>query len=157
MVRWLLILFLYSQGQASYGADKQSAVAKPDPFFIDEVWGKVGELSCLKCHSTTGEAKDSSFILRETVLLDGAKLQEAHSTNFKAFKKMARKRSGGQSRLLLKPVGELDHEGEQVLAKNSTDHRILKQFVAILDGGSIVFLVERIASRAASCFACAMA
>lgn len=135
MVRWLLILFLYSQGQASYGADKQSAVAKPDPFFIDEVWGKVGELSCLKCHSTTGEAKDSSFILRETVLLDGAKLQEAHSTNFKAFKKMARKRSGGQSRLLLKPVGELDHEGEQVLAKNSTDHRILKQFAAILDGG----------------------
>ena len=135
MVRWLLILFLCSQGQASFAADKQPAAAKPTTFFIDGVWGKVGELSCLKCHSTTGEAKDSGFILRETVLLDGAKLQEAHSSNFKAFEKMARKRSGGQSRLLLKPIGELDHEGEQVLEQNSTGHRILKQFVAILVDG----------------------
>ena len=135
MVRLLLILIFCGQGISAIGTEKKIEAELSDPLFIDEVWGKVGELSCLKCHSTTGEAKDSGFILRETVLLGEAKLQEAHAANFTAFEKMARKRSGsGQSRLLLKPIGELNHEGEQVLEKNSTGHLILKQFVGKLDG-----------------------
>ena len=135
MVRWLLILFLCSQGQASFGADKQPAAAKPATFFIDEVWGKVGELSCLKCHNSSGEAKDSGFILQETILLEGVELQNTHAANFKAFTKMAGKRKPGQqSRLLMKPIGELDHEGEQVLKPNSTGLRILERFVAMANG-----------------------
>ena len=57
----------------------------PSPYFVDEVWAKVGELSCLKCHNDSGEAEDSGFILRETILLDGEALQTAHQDNFKAF------------------------------------------------------------------------
>jgi len=118
------------------GADiDKSAPMKPDDFFINEVWGKVGELSCLKCHNSSGEAKDSGFVLLETVLLEGAKLQSNHTANYKAFAKMARKRKvGQQSRLLLKPIGELDHEGEQVLKPNSTGLHILERFVTRIDG-----------------------
>ena len=103
--------------------------AADDAFFVDEVWAKVGELSCLKCHNNTGEAEDSRFILRETILLQDEKLQTALEANFEAFAKMARMRKPGQlPRLLLKPIGELDHEGEQVLTPDSTGHAILRTF-----------------------------
>ena len=78
------------------GADKPEP--SPDGYFVDEVWAKVGELSCLKCPNNAGEAEDSRFILRETVLLDGAQLQTAHDANFKAFAKMARMRKGDNCR-----------------------------------------------------------
>jgi len=115
------------------GADKPEP--SPDGYFVDEVWGKVGELSCLKCHNSSGEAEDSRFILRETLLLEGAALQTAHEANFKAFAKMARMRKEGQlPRLLLKPIGKLDHEGEQVLKPDATGHAILQAFVQRMEG-----------------------
>ena len=118
------------------GADKPEQ--SPDGYFVDEVWGKVGELSCLKCHNASGEAEDSRFILRETLLLDGTDLQTAHESNFKAFAKMARMRKEGQlPRLLLKPIGKLDHEGEQVLKPDATGHAILKTFVQRMEGKSV--------------------
>ncbi len=117
------------------GADKPEP--SPDGFFVDEVWAKVGELSCLKCHNNAGEAEDSRFILRETIPLDGAELQTAHDANFRAFAKMARIRKGGQlPRLLLKPIGKLGHEGDQVLEPDSTGHLILKAFVQRMEGKS---------------------
>lgn len=115
-------------GLPALRADERAAA--PDAFFVDEVWAKVGELSCLQCHTDTGEAEDSRFILRETILPEGAELQAAREANFKAFAKMARMRKAGQSpRLLLKPIGELDHEGDQILAPDSTGHAILRDFV----------------------------
>jgi hypothetical protein len=110
----------------------------PDGYFVDEVWGKVGELSCLKCHNSSGEAEDSRFILRETIQLNGTDLQNAHDANFKVFEKMARMRKAGQqARLLLKPVGELDHEGEEVLEPKSTGYRILEGFVRRMEGKDV--------------------
>ena len=48
---------------------------------------------------------------------------------------MAGKRKSGQrSRLLLKPIGELGHEGKQVLKSNSAGLRILERFVTLVDG-----------------------
>ncbi len=115
------------------GADKPEP--SPDGYFVDEVWAKVGELSCLQCHNNTGEAEDSRFILRKTILLDGAELRTAHQANFKAFAKMARMRKGGKlPRLSLKPIGELEHGGDQVLKSGSTGHLILKEFVRRMEG-----------------------
>ena len=118
------------------GADKPESSS--DGYFVDEVWGKVGELSCLKCHNASGEAEDSRFILRETLLLDGTDLQTAHAANFKAFAKMARMRKEGQlPRLVLKPIGKLAHEGDQVLKPDSTGHAILQAFVQRMEGKSV--------------------
>ena len=115
------------------GADKSDS--SHDDYFVDEVWAKVGELSCLKCHNASGEAEDSRFILRETIPLNGAELQAAHKANFEAFAKMARmKKEGFPPRLLLKPIGEMDHEGDQVLKPDSTGHAILKTFVQRMEG-----------------------
>ena len=129
-----MMLLAMSLQVSLLGAVKEPS---PDGYFVDEVWGKVGELSCLKCHNNSGEAEDSRFILRETILLGGAELQTAQNTNFKAFLKMARMRKEGQlPRLLLKPIGKLDHEGEQVLKPDSTGHAILKAFVQRMEGKS---------------------
>ena len=132
----LMMLLAISLQVSLPGADRLEP--SPDDDFVDEVWAKVGELSCLKCHNSSGEAEDSRFILRETILLGGAELQTAQNTNFKAFFKMARMRKEGQlPRLLLKPIGKLDHEGEQVLKPDSTGHAILKAFVQRMEGKSV--------------------
>ena len=117
MVRSAAVLLSFIFWLPLMGADKDEATPlELGPFFINEVWGKVGELSCLKCHNSSGEAKDSGFILQKTTPLQGVELQNTHVANFKAFSKMAGKRKSGQrSRLLLKPIGELGHEGKQVL------------------------------------------
>ena len=131
-----MMLLAMSLQESLPGADRSEP--SPDGYFVDEVWGKVGERSCLKCHNSSGEAEDSRFILRETILLDAAELQTAHEDNFKAFAKMARMRKAGQlPRLLLKPIGELEHEGEQVLKPDSTGHTILRAFVKRMEGKSI--------------------
>jgi|TARA_B100001964_G_scaffold210317_2_gene244555 hypothetical protein len=114
------------------GADKSEP--SPNGWFVDEVWGKVGELSCLQCHHAEGEAEDSRFILRKTIHLRGADLATADKANLEAFSKVARMRKTGNSKLLEKPLGNMDHEGEQVLKSNSTGHRILQEFVRRLDG-----------------------
>jgi len=117
------------------GADKTDL--SPDHYFVNEVWAKVGELSCQKCHNASGEAEDSRFILQETILVEGTELQAANEANLKAFAKMARMRKEGQlPRLLLKPIGEMDHEGEQVLKPDSTGYAILKAFVQRMEGKS---------------------
>ncbi|MDC0157550.1 DUF1592 domain-containing protein [Verrucomicrobia bacterium] len=102
---------------------------QPDRFFVEEVWAKVGELSCLECHRDGGEAEESSFVLRQTILLQGKSLIDANRENFAAFLKMARARKDGLPKLLRKPIGELDHEGQVVLTPQSTGHLLLGEFV----------------------------
>ena len=102
---------------------------QPDRFFAEEVWAKVGELSCLECHRDGGEAEESSFVLRQTILLQGKNLKDANRENFAAFLKMARARKDGLPKLLRKPIGELDHEGQVVLTPQSTGHLLLGEFV----------------------------
>ena len=101
---------------------------QPDRFFVEEVWAKVGELSCLECHREGGEAEESSFILRQTIPLQGKSLTKANAANYEAFREMARPRKDGSPKLLRKPIGELDHEGERVLEPESTAHLLLKKF-----------------------------
>ena len=36
-----------------------------DRFFVDEVWAKVGERTCLKCHRVNGDAAESRFLLQD--------------------------------------------------------------------------------------------
>jgi hypothetical protein len=95
--------------------------------FEAEVWAKVGERTCLRCHSKQGEARDSGFVLEKTEdsLNDIAVLARNHDV----FRAMATTVSGEQSVLLQKVVGGLEHGGGQVLKPDSTGFRILERFV----------------------------
>lgn len=97
-------------------------------WFEREVWAKVGERICWKCHNAAGEAAESSFVLAPHRRLGEAAAGEL-AENYRAFAAMARERGDGQSRLLQKVVGELDHGGGAVLERDSTAYRILESFV----------------------------
>ena len=93
-----------------------------------KVWAKVGAQTCKKCHKIGGDAEESDFILRDPTR--DAELGDPLEHNRKAFTKMAAFREkDGQSRMLLKVVGELDHGGEDVLKADSTRYKILEEFV----------------------------
>ncbi len=96
-----------------------------DSDFIDSVWARVGERKCLTCHNAEGDAADSAFILS-----DATRDRDSLAENRAAFLRMAVSQEEGQSRLLLKVLGGLDHGGGEVLAPNSTEYRILEEFVS---------------------------
>lgn len=100
-----------------------------DSFFTEEVWPKVGEQSCLKCHKAGGDAEDSKFVLQDPARdkTTGRHVSQIH--NEAAFARMAKSMKDGESRLLLKATGKLDHEGEEVLKPDSAAYRLLADFV----------------------------
>lgn len=97
-------------------------------YFEAEVWAKVGERTCLKCHNPAGEAGESDFVLARPAN-DPAWCQRTHDV----FAKMATTLEDSQSRLLLKASGGLDHGGGEVLKPDSSGYRILASFVRRLN------------------------
>ena len=107
-----------------------------DDYFAGEVWAKVGATSCLKCHKAGGDAEESKFLLRDPQKTEPQALAEIMQGNRAAFTEMARVREEGGSRLLLKSLGKLKHEGEEVLAPDSMEYKVLAEFVRRLDSPS---------------------
>ncbi len=116
-------------GQAEPAA-AQTAPACPlkDRFFEDEVWAKIGERTCLRCHNPKGDAAESDFVLSPR-MPDHAHDLRWIQQNCDAFQVMAKAKEGDQSRLLLKASGGLDHGGGAVLKPDSSGYRILERFV----------------------------
>lgn len=101
-----------------------------DPYFANEVWAKVGETTCFKCHRVDGEASDSNFLLQATD--DLARRREVLGQNQVAFERMAASIDNEQSRLLVKAAGGMDHGGGAVLTKDASHYAILSRFVTRL-------------------------
>ncbi len=130
--RIALRLWLLGLPCLGYSApDDDAAFTNPSlrAYFLEEVWAKVGERSCLKCHHPAGDAEDSRFILKDPMRLPAAERPAAHRANHKIFARMAGMKKKGKSLLLQKAVGELEHEGEQVVKPGSTGYRILEWFL----------------------------
>ncbi|HYF34311.1 MAG TPA: hypothetical protein VD994_03385 [Prosthecobacter sp.] len=120
-----------------------AAGAEADRYFTDEVWAKVGAQSCLKCHKTGGDAEESRFVLQDPARDPSPERHVSLQHNRAAFARMAAARKGRGSRLLLKSIGELDHEGKDVLKRESAEYRILAEFVRRMDTPGEKPLVER--------------
>ena len=103
-----------------------------DLFFEDEVWAKVGERTCLRCHNEKGEAAESAFRLLKPDLTASTESTWL-AQNRTAFETLARSAEGDDSRLLLKATGKLDHGGGEVLKADSTGLKILQRFVRRLN------------------------
>ncbi len=117
-------------GQASSASSSAATIAghfDNSHVFAGEVWAKVAERTCLRCHTRQGEAKDSEFVLEKTD--DSFNDVAILARNYAAFHTMATIVESDQSVLLLKVVGGLDHGGGQVLKPDSTGFKILERFV----------------------------
>jgi len=114
-----------------------SACAAPvDPFFINELWAKVGAQTCLECHKVGGDAEESDFVLRDPKKSQGHAQDEVLKYNRDQFVKMAKAKEGDQSRMLLKVVGKLKHGGETVLKPDSAGYKVVAEFVRRLNDPS---------------------
>ncbi len=109
-------------------AHRGPACLAEDKFFAEEVWAKVGERTCLKCHNTKGDASDSDFLLRDAAS-DRANRAAAMDHNRAAFERVAAAKEDGESLLLVKITGGLEHGGGEVFKADSTGYGILKRFV----------------------------
>ena len=124
-----------------------------DRLFEDEVWAKVGERTCLRCHNEKGEAAESAFRLLKPDSI-GSSDRTWLARNKTAFEVMAKSMEGDESRLLLKASGKLDHGGGEVLKADSTGLKILQRFVRRLNGQDAEQAVDDVysASEAAAFF-----
>lgn len=114
-----------------------------------DAWIKVAERTCLKCHNADGDASDSEFLLRDPSKLPAAERAAALLQNCAVLTRMAlRREDGGQSRLLVKASGGLDHGGGEALKSDSTAFRVLQEFVVRLSSKPAAPLSDA-ASRAA--------
>ncbi|MDB5354848.1 MAG: hypothetical protein JWN24_1301 [Phycisphaerales bacterium] len=103
--------------------------ATVDDFFANEVWVKVGAQTCLECHKAGGDAEDSRFVLLDPIRDPRHAQDDLLRRNREQFVEMGRRKVDGQSRLLLKAVGKLKHEGKQAIKPNSEGYRVLAEFV----------------------------
>ncbi len=103
---------------------------KREDGFRNEVWAKVGAMSCLTCHKLGGDAEDSKVVLLDPSRSQGAAQDDAMRHNRDLFLRVARiQEKDHQSRMLLKVTGGLDHGGKDVLKRDSAGYRILAEFV----------------------------
>ena len=94
--------------------------------FENAVWAKIGEAICLRCHTETGDAADSEFrLIRPRSVTD----VEAISRNGEAFWKLARRTEQGESWLLAKASGQVEHGGGEAVVAGSTAWQVLESFV----------------------------
>ncbi|MDB5302847.1 MAG: hypothetical protein JWM97_396, partial [Phycisphaerales bacterium] len=113
-----------------------ACAAAVEDFFANEVWVKVGAQTCLECHKAGGDAKDSDFVLLDPVRSPGHAQDDILRRNREQFAQMAKLKKGDQSRLLLKAVGKLNHEGKQAIKPDSEGYRVLAEFVRRLNDPS---------------------
>lgn len=133
----LLVLVALGSGPATQADDKKpytgtACAGENDASFRDEVWTKVGARKCLTCHKPGGDAAHSKFVLKDPKRAEGAAQDDAHRHNRAAFAQMAalkEKDEKGQPRLLLKPLGKLDHGGGEIVTADSAEYRVLSDFV----------------------------
>ncbi len=106
-------------------------------YFLDEVWAKVGQRSCLNCHHAQGDASDSKFILQDPARAPLGETQQVRRHNLEMFERVALQARRDQSKMLLKALGKLDHGGEEVVKPDSSHFEVLRQFVRYLGGPGV--------------------
>ena len=113
---------------------RSSRLGDPTPceshqdLFIKDLWVPVLAKLCLDCHSPDGIAVERGAALE----LLPAEFPNFLETNLQNLKRVALQESDGQSVLLRKPLGEMDHGGRVQLDASSDEYAALAAFVSRL-------------------------
>jgi hypothetical protein len=98
-----------------------------------DVWIKVAEQTCLKCHHVGGDAAESAFLLRDPSAVKMAERLLVISQNCEMLTRIASVREkDGRAKMLLKATGGLDHGGGEVVKADSAEFRVLEDFIRTL-------------------------
>ena len=115
------------------GITSEPCVALDNPsYFAQKVWGEVLSSECIGCHNAQGLAASSELVLQSATQLG---FMEA---NYETTVNLALTEFAGTSKLVLKPLGELNHGGGAILTPDSEAHQILSTFVERIENGVVV-------------------
>jgi hypothetical protein len=120
---------LLSLGLAACGGEGASGdCVDNEQFFRDEVWTKVLSQNCIQCHTASGAAKDSDFIL-----VDSNWGPDFLERNYAVVEEIAKREFEGTSWLLLKPTNDDrisdGHGGGERFAVGDEPYQIFEQFI----------------------------
>jgi hypothetical protein len=110
-------------------------------FLAIEAWRGVIESKCLSCHGPGGiaETQSAKFTIKPAAypgFLDA---------NLTELERLAKTSFDGQSMLLRKPVGELEHGGGVVIAADSREYQILQELVERVGAGDVCMDTSEVA------------
>ncbi len=95
-----------------------------------DLWIKVAERTCVKCHNADGDASDSAFLLVDFAKVPAVERAAAMGKNLDAFIRMAKQKGdGSRTWIVVKATGGKEHGGGEVLKADSTGLRLLEEFV----------------------------
>ena len=97
--------------------------------FAVQVLDRVVSTQCQRCHAESGEASESDLVFQTARLGDTVLQRKVTKQNLELLESVAKRYEAGESLLLRKVVGDLDHGGGQVLEPNSHGFRILSRYV----------------------------
>lgn len=140
--RLLVLVSTLAAGTLAFGLRGDESASPPvrscapavESNFENQVWPKIGAQKCLTCHRKGGDAEKSQFVLIDPSKTEESARGDALQHNRAAFTRMAAVKEQGESRLLLKVVGGLDHGGSDVLQPDSSAYRLLADFVRRVNG-----------------------
>src|SRR5687767_6760874 len=137
----LLALLAAAAAGACSGGDKPGSDDGPigatgeclssQQYFAEKVWVPVLSKVCMKCHSPDGLAAQKNADL---ILLPSG-YPGFMESNLQLMSNLARTEFDDVSILLRKPIGEMNHGGEVVLAQDSTEFAALQEFVRRVKSG----------------------
>ncbi|MCA9707172.1 MAG: DUF1588 domain-containing protein [Myxococcales bacterium] len=120
MAAGLTMLAITGCGDAN---DKGDCVSN-ETFFQEEIYVKTLAQKCVTCHTPTGPAKDTSFILRTSEW--GPDYLEQ---NLKVFEQMAKLEFDGTPWILAKPSNSVEHEGGVQIQSGSEEYDAFREMV----------------------------
>jgi hypothetical protein len=120
---WLLLAPACGRGTIESGC-----VSTP-VFFEHEVWTPLMSRTCLACHTETGPARNTRFVLRRGSTADDLE------ANLAAVSAIADLKADGTSLLLAKPTAKVRHGGGRVVTEGSPAYQSLVSLVLRLAEG----------------------
>ena len=99
-------------------------------YFEQEVWSPFMSTKCAKCHTPDGPAVVESHA---RFVIQPASYPGFIDTNIATLKEVSKIQYEGQSELLLKPLGQMNHGGGAVLEESSDEYKALVEMVTRLD------------------------
>ncbi|MFO7563606.1 MAG: DUF1588 domain-containing protein [Enhygromyxa sp.] len=110
-------------GLAGCQPEKPQECVSTETFFKEQVWAPILSQKCITCHSPTGVAKDSQFVLQSS---DWTGYLDA---NLATVERLAKLEYEGQPWILVKPTMTVQHGGGVQIEPDSSEYEALAELV----------------------------
>lgn len=117
-------------GSACSGSSSDCVTSRT--YFEQNVWSAFMEQKCGKCHTPDGVAvseKGAKFVLQ------ASNYPGFVDANLKMLGEISQIEYQGQSELLLKPIGKMDHGGGKVIEEGGAEYQALQELMTMLKDG----------------------